>query len=52
MCLAQYKHSVPVNGYYNFYYFTPGPLFHNAMMILGIALVFGLWKGVAGWSEP
>lgn len=50
MCVAQYKHSVPVN-YYNFYYFPPGPLFHNAM-ILGIALVFGLWKRVAAWSEP
>lgn len=51
MCLAQYKHSVSVNCYYNFYYFPLGVLFYNAM-ILRIALVFGVWKGVAGWSEP
>lgn len=51
MCLAQYKHSVPVNCCYNFYYFPRGLLSPNAM-ILRIALVFGVWKGVAGWSEP
>lgn len=47
--LAQYKHPVPVNC--NFYYFPRGLLSPNAM-ILRIALVFGAWKGVAGWSEP
>lgn len=50
MCLAHNKHSVLVNCY-TFYYFPPGLLFHK-VMILRIALVFGGWKGVAGWSEP